>query len=245
MPMPLVHLLDEDPDLGVDIGAVDLPRARRLALGVEDRLPSGPWSAVGDDDSIGALILDGLLLREVTVADRPSAELMGTGDVLLPRGEDAVTFVTRTVSWTALGPIRVAWMGPSMLAASSQWPCIARVLLQRSERRISRGITMQSLARLPRVEDRVLGELWLLAERWGRVTADGVTLPLPLTHRTLGKLIGAERSSVTGAVGALSESGRISRVSVDTWVLHGRPDFAPDTSGDGQRDGLPPDGAVG
>lgn len=245
MPLSLVRLLDEDPDLGVDVGAADLPRARRLVLGAQDRLPSGPWEAVGDEGSIGALILDGLLLREMLVADRPSAELMGTGDVLLPRGDDAVTFVARTVSWTALGPIRVAWMGPSMLAASSEWPCIARALLQRSERRVARVLAMQSLARLPRVEDRVLGVLWLLAERWGRVTGVGVTLSLPLTHRTLGKLIGAERSSVTGAMGALTESGRVTRAAETTWVLHGKPYFAPDTSLDGQRDGSPPAGAVG
>lgn len=245
MPMPLVRLLDEDPDLAADVGEVDLPRARRLILGTQDRLPAGPWQAVGDKDSIGALILDGLLLREMTVAERPSAELMGAGDVLLPRGEDAVTFVARTVSWTALGPIRMAWLGPSTLAASAQWPCITRVLLQRSERRVARVLAMQSLARLPRVEDRVLGVLWLLAERWGRVIPEGVTLSLPLTHRTIGKLIGAERSSVTGALSALTDSGRVTRAAETTWLLHGEPHFAPDAALNGQRDGSPPDGAVG
>lgn len=120
-----------------------------------------------------------------------------------------------------------------------------RVLLQRSERRVARVLAMQSLARLPRVEDRVLGVLWLLAERWGRMTSDGVTLSLPLTHRTLGKLIGAERSSVTGAIGALTEAARVTRAAETTWVLHGEPNFAPTAAVNGQHGGSPPEGAVG
>ena len=33
--------------------------------------------------------------------------------------------------------------------------------------------------------------MWLLAESWGQVTSAGTTLPLTLTHDTLGGLVGA------------------------------------------------------
>jgi hypothetical protein len=76
------------------------------------------------------------------------------------------------------------------------------------------------------VEDRLLGVLWLLAERWGRVGGDGVRLPLPLTHRTLAQLVGAQRPSVTSGIGALEDGGRLARLEGGGWLLRGAPPIA-------------------
>jgi DNA-binding GntR family transcriptional regulator len=62
-----------------------------------------------------------------------------------------------------------------------------------------------------------------LAERWGRVTPEGVVVPLPLGHQRLADLVGASRQSVTTAMGGLTRDGAISRRDNGDWVLHGEP----------------------
>lgn len=53
-------------------------------------------------------------------------------------------------------------------------------------------MALQGLAaHLPRVEDRLLLTLWMLAERCGRVTPEGIVLPLALSHEALGRLAAA------------------------------------------------------
>jgi CRP/FNR family cyclic AMP-dependent transcriptional regulator len=65
--------------------------------------------------------------------------------------------------------------------------------------------------------------LWHLAERWGRVHTDGIVVPLPLRHQRLADLVGAQRQSVTTAMGSLTRNGSISRRRDGNWVLHGDP----------------------
>jgi CRP/FNR family transcriptional regulator, cyclic AMP receptor protein len=62
---------------------------------------------------------------------------------------------------------------------------------------------------------------WELADRWGRVAPDGVSVPLPLTHQTLGRIIRAQRPSVTAALTELRERGFLGREADGTWVIHG------------------------
>jgi CRP/FNR family transcriptional regulator, cyclic AMP receptor protein len=54
---------------------------------------------------------------------------------------------------------------------------------------------------------RLLLLFWQLADRWGTVGTDGVTVPLKLTHRTLGCLARAQRPSLTACLHAMSEHG--------------------------------------
>ena len=52
---------------------------------------------------IGLLVLDGLLVREATVGDHPSAELLGPGDLLRAwEDRDAEVLLPRSVRWNAL-----------------------------------------------------------------------------------------------------------------------------------------------
>ena len=67
---------------------------------------------------------------------------------------------------------------------------------------------------------RLLLLLWHLAARWGKVEPGGVRLPLPLTHLLLGRLVGAERPSVSHALKRLAAAGLVSG-SDDGWHLHG------------------------
>ena len=73
----------------------------------------------------------------------------------------------------------------------------------------------------PRVDVRLVLLFWQLAERWGRVGPEGVTVPLPLTHHTLGRLIRAQRPSVTASLRHLAERRLIEREGAGAWLLRG------------------------
>jgi CRP/FNR family transcriptional regulator, cyclic AMP receptor protein len=81
-----VQLLTVDPDLARDL---DPRRAREAAQRLYVRaveIPRGRWSPTETislaSRPLGLLMIDGMLVREATVADHPSAELLGPGDVV-------------------------------------------------------------------------------------------------------------------------------------------------------------------
>jgi CRP-like cAMP-binding protein len=82
---------------------------------------------------------------------------------------------------------------------------VVRVLsAQIADRELAVAIALE-----PRVERRLLLKLRQLAERWGRVTPDGIRLDLRLTHQELANMVGAVRESVTIALGRLASAGEI------------------------------------
>ena len=92
------------------------------------------------------------------------------------------------------------WLSDPALAAN-----LVRVLsAQIADRELAVAIALE-----PRVERRLLLKLRQLAERWGRVTPDGIRLDLRLTHQELANMIGAVRESVTIALGRLADAGEI------------------------------------
>ena len=173
---------------------------------------------------LGLLVLDGLLSRDV-ILDKPlAAELVGQGDLLRPSDRDGADApVPFGVSWTVLEPARLAVLDPTFARALGQWPsAMAAVLRGASNRAHSLAITL-AVSNLRRVDVRLLTLLWYLAERWGRVTPDGVIVPLRLTHETLARLVGAQRPSVTTAIRQLEVEGRLRRTPDRLWLLQGAP----------------------
>ena len=73
-----------------------------------------------------------------------------------------------------------------------------------ADRELSVAIALE-----PRLERRLVLKLRQLAERWGKVTPDGVRLDLRVTHQELGDMIGAARESITVALGRLQDQGEI------------------------------------
>ena len=73
------------------------------------------------------------------------------------------------------------------------------------------------------MDRRVLALFWHLAERWGRMTGDGVVVPLALPHRIIAQLVGARRPTVSTAIVRLGERGALERRGNGAWVLHGEP----------------------
>jgi CRP/FNR family transcriptional regulator, cyclic AMP receptor protein len=223
-----VQLLEADPELarGVDPLRVREVSQRLLARVLD--VPRGPWSPqrtlVAGQHPIGLLVLDGLLVREATVGDHPSAELLGPGDLLRAwEDRDAEVLLPRTVRWNALSYARIAVIDHALAVRAAQWPEVLAALVERAARRAERLVIMQAIGHLTRVDDRLLALLWCLAERWGRVGPDGVMIDLRLPHRTLAGMVGARRPSVTTALGRLIARGDIVRRPDGGWLLCGDP----------------------
>jgi DNA-binding transcriptional ArsR family regulator len=104
----------------------------------------------------------------------------------------------------------------------ARWPALQLALLAHATARSSRQGVHQAICNHVRVDARVVGLLWHLAERWGRVTPAGIVLPLHLTHDAIAVMIGAQRPSVSTALASLAERGVVERRPDGAWVL--RPD---------------------
>jgi CRP-like cAMP-binding protein len=222
--MPSAELFELDADLLTYVPAEERRAAARASQLTVERVPPGPWHPVSlGTPRWGFLVVDGMMAREVVVAGATAAELLGAGDVIVPRPTPADELVPSEASWTVLETMRVAVLDERYLAIARRWPQVTSGLLARAERRADRVAVTQAISHLTRVDTRVLTMLWLLADRWGRVTSTAIVLPLRLTHRTIARLIGARRPSVTTALSELSRRGLVSRREDGSWALHGPP----------------------
>jgi Crp-like helix-turn-helix domain len=113
----------------------------------------------------------------------------------------------------------VAILDDRVLPALRAWPAIGSRLIARAARQAARAAEQRAISQLPRVELRIRALLWHLAERWGRIGASGVLVPLELTHEALGRLVGARRPTVTLALSELARTGAVTRRADGSWVL--------------------------
>ena len=240
-----VRLLEEDPDLGGLLSGSRREEAERELVVRVHRLGVGMWDVSrlesAGSDHVGLLLLDGVVAREVIVADHVSAELLGPGDLLRPwQAPSSSGLLPVDVLWSVLSPSSFAVLDRRFAAELARWPEITSCLFARLSERSLRLATTQAISQLTRVDRRLKALLWHLAERWGRVSGDGVVVPLALTHRILGQLVGARRPTVSTALGELAERGELTRRVDGSWVLRGSP---PDASALGRRRAAPPPAA--
>jgi CRP/FNR family transcriptional regulator, cyclic AMP receptor protein len=224
----LISIVDADADLAELLDERERERARREALTRVRRLSVGDWDAANaiepDMHHRGFLIIEGLLSREVHVLGRQCVELLASGDVLRPwRWDPDGSHVHAEVGWMVLEPTRLAVLDHGLVTRMAPWPQLGVELFARGTRRAHSLAVALAIAHHQRVDDRLLLTLWHLAERWGRVGPDGISVPLPLSHQRLADLVGAHRPSVTTAMGDLARSGAVSRRQDGVWLLHGSP----------------------
>lgn len=223
----VISVLDADPELGSALTDEEQELAQRHAVAHAYALPKGLLSSipqpVGEDAQVfGLLIISGLVVHEVEVAGRYTAELLGRGDLIRPWDEDHLHPLPGVARWTVLQPARVAALDRRFAAVAGRFPSILETLSARADTRARMLVLQRTLSQIPRVDARVLAMLWQLADRWGTVTPDGVQLPIALTHELIAKLVGARRPSVTTAIGSLADRRLVERIQ-GGWRLLGDP----------------------
>jgi hypothetical protein len=208
---PRVGLLDVDPDLGRFLSEDDRAHAARITLTAHDvRGEFQVDELLARANAFGALLFEGIVLQRIRIAEQPTLRLLGPGD-LLTAGDIRRSRMIVDTDCTADADTRVVMLDDRVLLAAQRWPRLFTGLHAKSAEQAERIILQAAICQLPRVTDRVLALMWMLAESWGHVTSSGVTLPLALRHDELGGMIGARRPTVTLALGELSERGAIVR----------------------------------
>lgn len=167
------------------------------------------------------LVLKGLMVRRVAVADRRCGELVGPGALLRPWddfGHNAP--LPFEISWRVLQQTRVARLDRRFLATIAHWPVLIEAVTARATERAHTLAFNVAIHCLRHVHLRLLVLLWHLADRFGRVTPEGTHVPLSLSHSDLAELVGAARPSVSVALKQLSDDGLVWRHEADgTWML--------------------------
>ena len=218
------YLLDADTDLAQEFDLRMRVVARQVTTVVVFEIPMGEhlpaqWLAP-NMGGLGLLLLDGIVAVEVQVGDRTATELTGAGDLLQRPSTGADDLLAHVETWHVLVPARVAVLDAGFAERARPWPQIALALLRRSGKRAEDLDVQRAIACQPRLEVRLALMLWHLAARWGKVELGGIRLSLPLTHRLLGQLVGAERPSVSHALARLAEAELVTGRGGE-WHLHG------------------------
>jgi CRP/FNR family transcriptional regulator, cyclic AMP receptor protein len=222
-----VSVLEAEPALCEGIDPRNLSGAARSATAATWTLSRGHWQSepwmFDRRGSLGLMVLEGLIARQVMVGEMESVELVGPGDVLRPWAEvDRELAQQARESWIVTRRVRLALLDRTFAMSVSAWPEIAANLSDRVAMRVGWMALFSAIQSVRRVDDRLLAILWSYADRWGRVTPGGVLLELALTHRLLAGVIGARRPSVTTALKSLEEGGALTRRRDRSWLLHGQ-----------------------
>jgi CRP/FNR family cyclic AMP-dependent transcriptional regulator len=218
---PPVRLLDVDAGLRAAVPADEVAAAARVVIAPGRIAGPGTWASaqlVAGTDVFAVLLVEGLVTREVMFAGRRSAELLGPGDVLHPWRAFESTVPT-TSRWASESSALLALLDRRFLAAARHWPQLFGVIHDRLAEQLDRGSVRSAILGLPRVEQRVLGLFWHLAERWGKVRPEGVLVELALTHELIGQLVGAQRPTISLALQTLNHQNLLRRTRAGAWLL--------------------------
>jgi CRP/FNR family cyclic AMP-dependent transcriptional regulator len=210
-------LLDLDPELGGGLSDAQRSEAGRELVVRTATLEPGGWSGeLSEREGFGFLVIEGALARRVTADRGRSLEVLMKGDLVRPWQED----ISRAGSvFFALIESRVAILDRSVVDAITRWPPLFDALLERALRRVGRLGTQAAVDSRVGIEWRVLLTLAHLAERCGIRGAEGVVVPLPLSHQMLADLVGARRPTVSSALSRLAAEGTLRRTEERGWLI--------------------------
>ncbi len=231
------RLLEVVPDLDMSLTEDELKQASHLML---------PVCTVRGTDSINELltetgafaasVIEGMLVHRMRLRTQTGMRLLAPGDIITREPSFHEGALEDSV-FAAVGDVSIALFDDHLLIAARRCPRLVAALLLRLDQQSRRATSQMMICQLPRVEDRVLTMMWLLAETWGRVTPAGTFLAMRLTHQALGEMVGARRPTVTLALKQLSDRGALQRHQRG-WLLIERPVLSGDHDGDIARLGL-------
>jgi CRP/FNR family transcriptional regulator, cyclic AMP receptor protein len=214
-----IPLLEVVPSLAGYLPPDGQDLARRLTVHVS-LLPRGdvdPRQLLDDAGAFAAVVVDGLLMHRMAIGEQPALRLLGPGDILSTT-DGSRPFLIAHSSYRAAAAVRLAMLDDRVLWLAQRFPRLFAGLQARTGAQQDRIAVQLAACQLPRVEDRLIAIMWLIAESWGRVTAGGTEVPVTLTHDALGELVGARRSTVSLALKQLMEDGALVR-NDGGWLL--------------------------
>jgi len=221
-----IDLVDAWPELARFVPSADLALGRRALV--------APVITAKDEDvferlgvragrALTLLVVEGVVLKVTRFAGRSALELLGPGDFVAPPLTAARQVESPAVSrYTAHGVTSIAVLEVRFRRAARRWPGLFDCLQEHLGRQAHRASRHLAILHLPRVEDRIVALFADLAERFGRMTPDGIVLDLPLTHQVIGDLVGSRRPTVTLALQTLAADGVVERLDDGRWRLAAR-----------------------
>jgi CRP/FNR family cyclic AMP-dependent transcriptional regulator len=219
-----VLLLTIEPDLARGIPAEELAEATRLIRVPAYRIDRGDWDmrTVNEwefvhGDPVGILVLDGIVIMSICVAERWCSRTLGSGELILLDDVEGDS-VPMDRRWRAGDGAHVAVLDERFMLLARRWPSLMRSMLMRAAISARYAFVQQAFSQLPRVEDRILAFLWSVADRHGQTAPDGVRLHLSLTHQDLGEMIGARRPTVSLGLSQLVKDGLLREHNGDWWL---------------------------
>lgn len=225
LPTFSLSLFEADPSFADCVPEADRPLARRVGTVPSLDLPAGPWTPPGGhgdgDLPFAWVVVRGALVASTRLGGREATRLIGPGDVFDPNRTGSRLLAVEH-AWRVLAPATLAALDGRFLAMSRRWPLLTLALQQRLCDEAVRAATLAAIGHLPRVEQRLVGLFWHLADRFGQEGEDAVEIDLDLTHAALGRLVGARRPTVTIALQALRETGQLTRAPHGAWLLADR-----------------------
>jgi CRP/FNR family cyclic AMP-dependent transcriptional regulator len=216
-----IPLTDLDPEFTEAVDPTQLVQVRRALLTRSVRLSPGAASLPSLDlppTTFALLLLQGSMLHRTRTDGAQLITFVSAGDVLMPFTPEPGV-LSGAVTLTVTERVLMAALDQRFLRAAAVWPQLMQVVQQRMGDQLHRLALHGAILQLPRVDQRLLALLRLLADRSGRVTRDGIVVRRTLNHQTLADLVGARRPTVSLALKTLQNEGRLQRRGDGDWLL--------------------------
>lgn len=177
-------------DVGLETGAIPARRYEKGAAFVARH--SLAYLVRSGTVAVWAVHLDG----EETIT-----EFVGEDDVCYLPADDVYYFRCEAVSAATVVeiPVTAIYANPGQV----------KNLLEQQLARGQRLRIWAAYQQRPSVDDRLWGLLHLLAGDFGRQTAAGIVIDLPLTHRVLAAAAGSTRATITRRINSFVRDGRL------------------------------------
>lgn len=215
-------LLEIHPELALHIDPEHREQARGALTVPALTVGSGRWhqGAITETGrrAFGAIVASGLVCRTLHIGGHPAIELYGPGDVIAGEMLHS-TVLAAEATWRASTTAQLAILDDEFLHAVRRWPRLVTGLSDMLLQQHDRLALHMVIAAQPRVEDRLIALFRLLSERYGRVAAAGVIVDVALTHEAIGRLIGAQRPTVSLALKSLRAQDVMRRLPGGRWLL--------------------------